>query len=94
MGTEGPSEDKTPPVEASGPAIPNLKALLKESLTEILRESPSLLHPPAEAEHGEKPYVTVVAKVWGGGTSIGASGVGARDMAWCWRGPLVSHSAY
>ena len=33
--------------------IPNLKAILKESLVEILRETPSLLQPPADAQQGK-----------------------------------------
>ena len=53
MATEDLSEGSTPGTSASGPAIPNLKALLKESLTEILKESPSLLQLPAETKHGE-----------------------------------------
>lgn len=34
-------------------SIPNLKALLKESLTEVLRETPSLLKLPTERSPGE-----------------------------------------
>ena len=33
--------------------IPNLKAILKESLVEILRETPSLLQPPTDAQQGK-----------------------------------------
>ena len=33
--------------------IPNLRAILKESLVEILRETPSLLQPPADAQQGK-----------------------------------------
>ena len=36
-------------------SIPNLKALLKQSLSEILKETPSLLQPSAEVQHGKKP---------------------------------------
>ena len=44
----------TDPIQA-GSAIPGLKALLKESLAEILREIPSLLQPSAESQRGKLP---------------------------------------
>ena len=53
MTTEGASTPAVP--ESVGGSLPvaNLKALLKDSLSEILRENPSLLQPPGETQRGE-----------------------------------------
>ena len=52
MSREGSSE---PSVPASDPApvTTELKALLKESLRELLQETPSLLQPPTETQQGK-----------------------------------------
>lgn len=53
MALHGSEGDVSTDPAAAGTSIPNLKALLKESLTEILRETPSLLQPPTETQQGE-----------------------------------------
>ena len=53
MTTEGSSAPSVP--EAAGGPLPiaNFKALLKDSLSEVLRENPSLLQPRGETQRGE-----------------------------------------
>ena len=53
MTTEGSSAPSVP--EAAGGSLPiaNFKALLKDSLSEVLRENPSLLQPRGETQRGE-----------------------------------------
>ena len=53
MTTEGSSAPSVP--EAAGGSLPiaNFKALLKDSLSEVLKENPSLLQPRGEAQRGE-----------------------------------------
>ena len=52
----------TDPIQA-GSAIPGLKALLKESLAEILRETPSLLQLSDESQRGKLPTRALAREV-------------------------------
>ena len=53
MASDASPDGIAPVIEPNRLALSNFKALLKESLTEILRESPSLLHPPEEDRQGK-----------------------------------------
>ena len=52
MSSDGPSEQKAGPSnpESTAVQLSGLKELIKESLTEILRQTPSLLQKPAETD--------------------------------------------
>ena len=64
MASDGSSDGGDVHTEPSASSIPNLKALLKESLTEILQETPSLLHPPSETPIGEPSLSSLVGCDW------------------------------
>ena len=51
MASDASPDGITPMIEPNLLALSNFKALLKESLTEILRASPSLLQPPEGDRH-------------------------------------------
>lgn len=53
MDREGLPDSSVAQSDPSLASIPNLKALLKESLTEVLRETLSLLKLPTETSPGE-----------------------------------------
>ena len=53
MTTEGSSAPVVPESVGGSLPIANLKALLKDSLSEILKENPSFLQPPGETQRGE-----------------------------------------
>ena len=53
LASDGSTDSVTVQLEVSSSPFPNLKVLLKEPFTEILRETPSLLQPPVETQHGE-----------------------------------------
>ena len=80
MATEGSTESGTPSAAGSTLAIPNLKALLKESLAEILAESPSLLHPPTHTPHGE--YRSSSRSPWRGCRTVVVAELPAGVAEW------------
>ena len=55
MASDASPDGITPMIEPNLLALSNFKALLKESLTEIQRESPSLLQPPEGDRQGKYP---------------------------------------
>ena len=80
------TESGTPSAKGSTPAIPNLKALQKESLAEILAESPSLLHPPTCTPHGE--YRSSSMSPWRGCAQLLWIGAGVEWQPRCPPPPL------
>ena len=69
MTTEGSSAPVVPESVGGSLPIANLKALLKDSLSEILKENPSRLQPPGETQRGE------LTAIVGGGGGVDGQGV-------------------
>ena len=65
--TGGDTSDETRP-GASLTGAPGLKELLKESLREILQESPSLLRPPSDTQNGKNGKMVMCTAAGGRGS--------------------------
>ena len=59
----GPGEESTSANPAvANPAVAEIKAVLKDTLLEVLRENPALLRPPEDAG---VPTGMFIAETWG-----------------------------